>query len=249
MIRLLVLIVVLLVLALLYTKRRHDFTNVFRVYEWGRKIRLGADSDGGYVIADLGPIYDCYISAGVSNEESFSRDFINKYNMNEKNSFAFDGTIEKYPTEFTKKITFHRKNINSFSDHANTDLSFLLDKFKSIFLKMDIEGGEYPWFSSLNKKHLKKFKQITIEVHEVSEDKLLFFEKLNKTHYLIHVHGNNYGSTDKSWCPSVLELTYISKDLVPSPPRFNRSALPSPLDFPNKPDTQDINLNFHPFVH
>ena len=243
----LVLIVLLLVLALLYTKRRHDFTNVFRVYAWDRKIRLGADSDGGYVIAELGPIYDCYISAGVSNEESFSRDFINRYNMNERNSFAFDGTIEKYPTEYTENITFHRKNINSFSDHANTDLTFLLDKYKAIFLKMDIEGGEYPWFSNLKKKHLKKFKQITIEVHEVSEDKLRFFEKLNETHYLIHAHGNNNGSSDR-WCPEVLELTYVNKEFFTERPQFNRSALPSPLDFSNKLGSQDINLNFYPFV-
>ena len=61
----LVLIVILLVLALLYMRRRHDFTNVFRVYAWDEKIRLGADSDGGYVIAELGPIYDCYIWIGT----------------------------------------------------------------------------------------------------------------------------------------------------------------------------------------
>ena len=67
-----------------------------------QKIRLGVSGDGGYVIADLGAIYDCYISAGVSTEESFSRDFIAYCNKNEKklnitNSFAFDGTIETYP--------------------------------------------------------------------------------------------------------------------------------------------------------
>ena len=31
-----------------------------------QKIRLGDSGDGGYVIANLGAIYDCYISAGVS---------------------------------------------------------------------------------------------------------------------------------------------------------------------------------------
>jgi hypothetical protein len=56
--------------------------------------------------------YDCYISAGVSNEESFSRDFINKYNMTSQNSFAFDGTINNYPYEYTKNITFYKKNID-----------------------------------------------------------------------------------------------------------------------------------------
>ena len=54
-----------------------------KVYDFKKKIRLGAKNDGGYVIADLEDVkYDCYISAGISDEESFSRDFIAKYNMN-----------------------------------------------------------------------------------------------------------------------------------------------------------------------
>jgi hypothetical protein len=57
------------------------------------------------VFAELDGDYDCYISAGISNEESFSRDFINKYNnLNEYNCFGFDGTIEKYPYNYTKKF-------------------------------------------------------------------------------------------------------------------------------------------------
>ena len=67
--------------------------NTLEVYNFDKKFRLGVNEDGGYVIGELYGGYDCYISAGVSNEESFSRDFINKYHMNEYNSFAFDGTI------------------------------------------------------------------------------------------------------------------------------------------------------------
>ena len=48
--------------------------------------------------------YIWFISAGIDNEESFSRDFINKYEMNENNSFGFDGTIEDYPYEYTKNL-------------------------------------------------------------------------------------------------------------------------------------------------
>ena len=44
----------------------------------------GSNSDGGYV---LDGEYDCYISAGISTEESFSRDFI------KNNCYGFDGTI------------------------------------------------------------------------------------------------------------------------------------------------------------
>ena len=63
---------------------------MFKVYQFDDKIRLGCKTDGGYVIGIINEDYDCYISAGISNEESFSRDFINKYNMTEENSFGFD---------------------------------------------------------------------------------------------------------------------------------------------------------------
>lgn len=96
-----------------------------KVYKFNDKIRLGALCDGGYVIGQLDGTYDCYISAGISDEESFSRDFINKYNMNEYNSFGFDGTIQSYPHQYTNKISFIKKNINSFNDDDNTNLSYL----------------------------------------------------------------------------------------------------------------------------
>lgn len=31
--------------------------------------------------------------------------------MNEMNSFAFDGTIKKYPRQHTNNITFYKRNI------------------------------------------------------------------------------------------------------------------------------------------
>ena len=88
---------------------------LLQVYKFDKKIRCGAYHDGGYVLAELDGEYDCYISAGVSNEESFSRDFINKYNMNEYNSFAFDGTINNYPYDYTKKISFIKSSFFSIS--------------------------------------------------------------------------------------------------------------------------------------
>ena len=65
-----------------------------KVHQFDDKIRLGVNEDGGYVIGELNGMYDCYISAGIAAEESFTKEFINKYNMNEFNSFAFDGTIK-----------------------------------------------------------------------------------------------------------------------------------------------------------
>ena len=111
---------------------------LLQVYHLDKKIRLGVNADGGYILGDLDGYYDCYISAGISNEESFSRDFINKYNMNRDNSFGFDGTISAYPTRYTDKITFLKKNIGDVNNDRTTNLDFLLEKYNTIFLKMDI---------------------------------------------------------------------------------------------------------------
>ena len=224
-----------------------------------KKIRCGSDNDGGYVFGELDGEYDCYISAGISNEESFSRDFIKRYNMCEYNSFGFDGTIDKYPHEYTKNISFIKKNINSFNDKDNTDLSFLASKYTNIFLKMDIEGGEYPWLLTFDEELLHNFKQIVIEFHGITNDgwntcyndKVKCLEKLEKTHYIVHAHGNNYGPVLNK-IPDVIELTYVNKKYFESEshPSLNTIALPiNGLDFPNNAKNKDIDLNFYPFVH
>ena len=85
--------------------------------------------DGGYVIAELDGGYDCYVSAGIGDEESFSRDFINKYNMNKSNSYGFDGTKKEYPYHYTDKIQFVKKNINDYNDDNNSNLDLSLIYF------------------------------------------------------------------------------------------------------------------------
>lgn len=229
---------------------------LLQVYNFNNKFRCGINSDGGYVLADLNGNYDCYISAGISNEESFTRDFVRKYNMNEYNSFGFDGTINNYPYNYTKNISFIKKNINSFNDDNNTNLLFLISKYNNIFLKMDIEGGEYPWLLQIDENQLKKFKQIVIEFHGITNngwncnynDKINCLEKLSKTHYIVHAHGNNYAPVVNG-IPDVIELTYVNKNYFTTDVELNKSPLPTNnLDYPNNTQVKEIDLNFYPFV-
>lgn len=122
---------------------------------------------------------------------------------------------------------------------------------------MDIEGHEYKWLLSLNETQLKKFKQIAIEFHKINDDgvdvlqsnKIACFEKLNNTHYIIHIHGNNYGNKTNN-IPNTIEITYIRKDLFENTPLFNTQPLPiDNLDYPNNIKKEDYNLNFSPFVN
>ena len=229
-------------------------------YEHNDKIRLGNKGDGGYVIANLSGNYDCYISAGVNNEESFSKEFIEHYNMDLSNNYAFDGTIESYPYIYTKNIHFVKKNISGENTQDTTNLNYLIRKYNDIFLKMDIEGGEYDWFLSLSENDLTHFKQMVFELHCINDDrfgcsyenKMKCLKKLSNTHYIIHAHANNNGTgwgidREVNGIPNIIELTYIRKDniLVPT-----RNTIPLPiegLDFKNAPYSE-MDLNFPPFT-
>ncbi len=226
------------------------------VYHFDNKIRLGNNFDGGYVIGLVEGNYDCYISAGVSNEESFSRDFINYYNMNNNNSFAFDGTITQYPVHYTNKITFIKKNINSFYNSKNANLLYFMKTYKNIFLKMDIEGSEYKWLLNTSENDLLSFKQIVIEFHGINDNswgapynlKQECLKKLSNTHYLIHIHGNNH-SNAKNGIPDVIEAAFIRKDCFNDKPMYNTTKFPiKNLDYPCCLSKPDYNLSFFPFV-
>lgn len=234
----------------------NSLLSYLRVYYFPEKLRLGAMSDGGYVIGRLDS-YDCYISAGISDEESFSRDFIKLYNMNKMNSFGFDGTIHNYPYQYTKDITFIKKNINHYFDSKNVNLQYFMKTYKDIFLKMDIEGSEFNWLLHTDESDLSSFKQIVMELHGINDDswgtkylqKVECLKKLSNTHYLIHIHGNNYSGITNS-IPDVIEVTFIRKDCFDKKPEFNKDNLPiKNLDFPCCKASPDYDLSFYPFVH
>ena len=225
-------------------------------YKYEDKIRLGNNSDGGYVIANI-PNYDCYVSAGVSNEESFSRDFIEKFGMTRFNSYAFDGTIDNFPYYYTRDITFIKKNIGPDANENIANLSYIMENYNNIFLKMDIEGSEYPWILSLSSDKLNKFKQIVFEFHGINDDswdtsyqdKVTCLKKISETHYLVHVHGNNY-SRAKNFVPDTIETTYIRKDFFECCPPVNNIMLPIyGLDYPCDINEKDYKLCFPPFYY
>ncbi len=234
---------------------KHPLYELLNVYQYDNKIRLGDKKDGGYVIANLvNPNYDCYLSCGVANQESFSRDFINKYDMNENNSFAFDASIKQYPTKYTNKITWYKKFVGDKNDNTYTTMEDIIDRYNNIFMKMDIEAGEYPWFNYISTDKLNKFKQIVLEIHwldntEYIEKCRILLEKINKTHYLIHLHGNNNNIKYKN-IPVVIECTYVNKKLFNTPPSLNTTVLPiKNLDYRCNIFFFELSLNYPPFTN
>ena len=165
--------------------------------------------------------------------------------------------IENFYLLFINMNTFIRRNIGKDKNAKFANLSYFTEKYENIFLKMDIEGSEYEWLLSLNKDRLNKFAQIVIECHGINDNswgtdynnKFECFKKLSDTHFLIHIHGNNYAGITNN-IPDVVELTYIRKNCLKEEPVLNNEKLPiKNIDFPNKQNVSDYDLSFYPFVN
>lgn len=234
-------------------KEDNDVLNksLLRVYNYENKIRLGNLNDGGYVIADIDVTYDGYISCGIADDETFTKDFLqNKSYLTKKDCYAYDGSIDDYPWEFTTEIQFFKKYIGNINNNEYTDIHSVIQKYKNIFLAIDIEGGEYPWIMSLSTDQLNNFAQIAIELHGLCYDddygssfsvKNKCIQKLCDTHYIIHAHGNNCNKVTD--IPNVLELTLLNKRFFNKEPTQISYFLPiEGLDFPNDAHSDDLIL-------
>jgi hypothetical protein len=203
------------------------------VQNWKNKIRLGKDHDGGYVIGEGIGQYDCFISAGISDDDSFATDFTKKYNIS---GHAFDGTISQYPHD-NIQMNWIQKNI------PNDEFENLLKNHENIFLKMDIEGSEYQWLETTN--NLPNIKQMVIEFHDIWKN-MHIFNKIIKTHKIIHTHANNYGGLHENNKPNVIEITFIRKEYINDESNETIFHMNN-LDMPNNPNNPDVIQFFEPF--
>tara|TARA_R100001369_G_scaffold47781_2_gene74282 strand:+ start:1100 stop:1738 length:639 start_codon:yes stop_codon:yes gene_type:complete len=197
------------------------------------KIRMGRDYDGGYVIYD-DLEYDVIIGCGISNDISFEEMFVDKYKCD---SIVFDGTISKLPKhKFNHK--WNKKNV-----YQGT-LDLLLKQYDKIFLKIDIEGSEWEFFKDVD---LHNVSQMVVEFHSGIKYPNLdmdILKKIEQTHYLIHIHGNNYRKKqykiyDKI-IHSVFEATYINKNLCKEYIWKCEYNYNDELDMPNNKNKSDI---------
>ena len=160
------------------------------------KLRIGVNSDGGYILLnDFENIKIAY-SFGIGNEISFEKELADK-NID---VFMFDHTLEALPFTNPK---FHWNKIGityKKGENNNTKtLNEILEgnghtKEKDMILKLDIEGCEWNILNEMNPDVLIQFKYIVIEFHfeDVSASKYQeVFKKLNQTHQIFHLHCNN----------------------------------------------------------
>jgi hypothetical protein len=221
--------------------------------------------DGGYVISHIpGFHYDVLIAGGVADDISFEEDFIkfrqseNEVGAEEFRVYAYDGTVERLPaSSHEKHFVFTRKNIGDSETDGITNLHGVLEAHagKKVMVKMDIEGGEIPWVLSLSDTHMNIMDQIVMEFHfPFGDNETKVFEKLNRTHILVHFHPNN-GCDHRIhrgvYIPNVFECTYLHKRHFPDGEAvLNMDYIPNDsVDAKNIWYKEEIYMGHPPFVH
>ena len=217
--------------------------------------RIGGKNDGGYIMLDdfskKGEAKVAY-SFGICDDVEWDKDMAALgYDV-----YMYDHTIEGLPEE-NEKFHWFKVGIADCETCIGSELNTLKHflevnghaKTKHMILKMDVEGAEYGFLNMISEDILKQFDQIVFEFHGIIErknaDKLIAaLTKLNKTHQVIHVHGNNYSSTleiNGYRFSRALEVTYVKRDMY----EFIEDediVLPLSIDAPCRKDRAELNL-------
>lgn len=231
-----------------------DLTDFFAVEQWNRikqltatkdiagvkYIRIGSDSDGGYILADTFSDANIVYSFGIAEEISFDLAMAHRGLP----VYMYDHTISKLP-EMNPNFHFFKTGICGEGERKSDLLSMKAiieanghQGRTDIILKMDVEGYEYDFLYTSDDAVLSQFSQIVLELHNISKYEWVnrivrALEKLNRTHQAVHVHANNGGGVFRvgdEWYPSLLEITYVRRsdfDFIP-----NNRFFPTEIDRP-----------------
>lgn len=116
-----------------------------------------------------------------------------------------------------------------------------------VFVKMDIEGGEYRVLDDLLSRS-KNIVAMAVEFHDVDIVPQMFssfVEKIKRDFYLVHIHANNMGGVAPFNFPIAPEITFLNKRFFKSAPGPSRLTYPVPgLDHPNYPQFPDFTFEF-----
>jgi len=150
---------------------------------------------------------------------------------------------------------FHKKFLGVVDDKMNVSVPSLFSKILpqsiddlSIFVKMDIEQGEFRTLSYFE-PYYRYINGFAIEFHDLDILGRNFaeeVERLKNDFYVAHVAANNVvGYIPGTKLPRLLEITFINKLLVSGIPQNSSLEYPvQGLDFPNIPEYEQLHLDF-----
>lgn len=213
-------------------------------------IRIGGETDGGYLVPDdLEGVRTCFspgVAATADFEEACARRGIR--------SLMADYSVEGPPVS-NPLFSFEKKYLGAWDDEVFTTLESWIGRNapgeSDMILQMDIEGGEYPVLLSTSRATLRRFRTIVIEFHSLEliaerfglQQIALAFGQLTQDFDVVHTHVNNataalrYKGFD---LPPLMEFTFHRKDR--STRRSTATDFPHALDRSNIPGRRDAVL-------
>jgi hypothetical protein len=182
------------------------------------KTLLGSEYDGGYVcLDDFNGVSDAFSIGIADNDEWGDAAAARGLSVHQ-----FDHTIESPPHAYD----FHKSKLVPLKKGKNEeDISSLLSyagKGSAPLLKMDIEGDEWAAFAKAPQDALRRFSQISMELHLTStrlldpwyQETLLALQKLSEDFAVVHVRSNYCGGWNIFGYipfPGFLEVTFANR--------------------------------------
>jgi hypothetical protein len=220
-----------------------------------RKVRLGRDFDGGYILLDDFVDIGAALSFGVSDDVSWDLDIAARNIL----VHQFDHTVERSPVD-NPLFRFYRQRVSGTVVPGAVSLDSIVERClagcERAILKIDIEGDEWEVFKSASPASLERFSQIVCEFHalkhagdvgwsEYFQDTLT---KLRAVFEVVHVHGNNAGpfvNIANVVLPDLLEVTFANRRYYEF--AETNEIFPTALDQPNLPAGPDMRLGCFKF--
>lgn len=229
-------------------------------------IRVGRKNDGGYLVSKRDvDASDLLIGLGISDDWSFESDFVL---INKVPVVAYDGSVGRSVflhqlirnfysgkrSDFLKTLKIYLAYKKFFKNdclhigkfvglyYGYALMSEVLSSVEStnIFLKIDIEGGEYQILDDLIQNQ-HRINGLVMEFHDCNlhlQRIAVFIEKFSLS--IVHIHANNCAPLfQHSGLPLALEITF-SKNAE----QYNECIQPHPLDMPNNPNKDEFILDF-----
>lgn len=222
-------------------ERMHPQTTSFDL------LRVGGESDGGYLVPDdLQGIVGCF-SPGVDVVASFEAAIVARGIP----CFLADASVPGPPIA-GPLIHFDRKFLGVVDDDLTTTMDTWVKAYApptgDLILQMDIEGAEWPVLLNVSDEVLSRFRIIVLELHFLERlfDRVGFdfmfasLDRLLRRYHVVHLHPNNLVSpvtTSGLTIPRLLEVTLLRHDRARPTGYANR--FPHELDRRNRPDLRD----------
>jgi hypothetical protein len=221
--------------------------------------RLGDLMDGGYVVPRaVIDQADGLLSLGLGDNWSFDAAW---HSLKPQDPIhLYDGSVSKdslqvtinvpvrgnldlksaYDSFFTGTVQHLVQNVGPGVDQIGLDDCLNRLAGQNIFIKMDIEGGEYALIESIM-QNSSRITGMVMEFHFCNSHRNIFqtaVTALQKEYVIVHLHGNNHVDIGAEGLTDCLELTLVRRDLCNST-QMRTTCYLDGLDFSNVAGAED----------